>query len=84
MSFLGLPIITDFRKRYVDKVYLIQKVMHNKGKKFEWNEEAQAAFENLKREMCEAPVLHMPTEKDIYDLDTYASVVANSGILHQE
>ena len=83
-GFLGLPIITDFRKRYVDKVYLIQKVMRNKGKKFEWNEEAQAAFENMKREMCEAPVLDMPTEKDIYDLDTYASVVANSGILHQE
>ena len=58
--------------------------MRNKGKKFEWSEEAQAAFENIKRELCEAPVLGMPTEKDMYILDTDASVVAISGRLHQE
>ena len=62
----------------------MQKLMRNKGKKFEWNEEAQAAFENIKRELCEAPVLGMPTEKGIYALDTDASVVTISGIMHQE
>ena len=46
--------------------------MRNKGKKFEWNEDAQAAFENIKRELCVAPVL-----------GTDASVVAISRILHQ-
>ena len=50
------------------------------GKKFEWNDEAQVAFENIKRELCEAPVLGMPTEKGTYVLDTDASVVAISGI----
>ena len=54
------------------------------GGKFEWNDEAQVAFENIKRELCEAPVLGMPTEKGMYVLDTDASVVAISGILHQE
>ena len=54
------------------------------GKKFEWNDEAQVVFENIKRELCEAPVLGMPTEKGMYVLDTDASVVAISGILHQE
>ena len=34
--------------------------------------------------MCEAPVLGMPTEIGMYVLDTDASVVATSGILHQE
>ena len=34
--------------------------------------------------MCEAPVLGMPTEKGMYVLDTDASVVAISDILHQE
>ena len=58
--------------------------MRNKGKRFEWNAEAQVAFENIKRELCEAPVLGMPTEKGMYVLDTDASVVAISGILHQE
>ena len=62
----------------------MQKLMRNKGKKFEWNDEAQVAFENIKRELCEAPVLGMPTEKGMYVLDTDASVVAISGILHQE
>ena len=62
----------------------LQKLMRNKGKKFEWNDEAQVAFENIKRELCEAPVLGMPTEKGMYVLDTDASVVAISGILHQE
>ena len=68
----------------VTKKYPMQKLMRNKGKKFEWNDEAQVAFENIKRELCEAPVLGMPTEKGMYVLDTDASVVAISGILHQE
>ena len=60
------------------------EAVRNKGKKFEWNDEAQVAFENIQRELCEAPVLGMPTEKGMYVLDTDASVVAISGILHQE
>ena len=62
----------------------MQKLMRNKGKKFEWSEEAQAAFENIKRDLCEAPVLGMPTKEGMYVLDTDASVVAISGIQHQE
>ena len=53
----------EFIKGYADKVYPMQKLMRNKGKKFEWSDEAQTAFENIKRELCEAPVLGMPTEK---------------------
>ena len=85
MSFLGFAnYYREFIKGYADKVYPMQKLMRNKGKKFEWNDEAQVAFENIKRELCEAPVLGMPTEKAMYVLDTDASVVAISGILHQE
>ena len=85
MSFLGFAnYYREFIKGYADKVYPMQMLMRNKGKKLEWNDEAQAAFENIKRELCEAPVLGMPTEKGMYVLDTDASVVAISGILHQE
>ena len=71
MSFLGFAnYYREFIKGYADKVYPMQKLMRNKGKKFEWNDEAQVAFENIKREL--------------YVLDTDASVVAISGILHQE
>ena len=38
----------------------------------------------MSKELCEAPVLGMPTEKGIYVTDTDASVVAISGILHQD
>ena len=48
----------------------MQKLMRNKGKKFEWNDEAEVAFEKIKRELCEAPVLGMPTEKGTYVLET--------------
>ena len=37
----------------------------------------------MKRELCEAPVLGIPTEKGMYILDADASVVAISGISHQ-
>ena len=40
MSFLGVAsYYPEFMKRYADKVYPMQKLMRNKGKKFEWNEE---------------------------------------------
>ena len=85
MSFLGFAnYYREFIKGYADKVYPMQKLLRNKGKQFEWNEEAQAAFENIKRDLCEAPVLGMPTGKGMYVLDTDALVVAISGILHQE
>ena len=85
MSFPGFAkFYREFIKEYPDKVYLMQRLMRNKVKKFEWNVEAQVAFENLKWELCEAPVLGMLREKGMYVLDTDASVVAISGILHQE
>ena len=33
----------------------MQRLMRNKGKKFTWTDEAQVSFENIKRELCEAP-----------------------------
>ena len=42
MSFLGFAkYCREFMKRYTDKVYPMQQLMHNKEKKFEWNERAQ-------------------------------------------
>ena len=55
MRFLGFVNYNrEFIKGYADKVYPMQKLMRNKGKKFEWSDEVQTAFENLKRELCEA------------------------------
>ena len=57
--------------------------MRHKGKKFTWNNAAEGSFQRIKKEFCGAPVLSMPTEKGMYVLDSDASVVAISGILHQ-
>ena len=62
----------------------MQQLMRHKGKKFTLNNAAEESFQRIKKELCEAPVLGMPTEKGMYVLDTDASVVAISGILHQE
>ena len=68
MSFLGFAIYyREFIKGYADKIYPMQQLMRkrNKGKKFTWTDEAQVS-QKIKRELCEAPVLGMPTEKGIF------------------
>ena len=81
MSFLVFAnYYREFIKRYADKIYPMQQLMRNKGEK----SLGQVSFENNKRELCEAPVLGMPTEKGMFVLDTDATVVAISGIVHQE
>ena len=74
----------EFIKGYAGKVYPMQQLMRHKGKKFTWNNSAEESFQRIKKELCDAPVLGIPTEKRIYVLDTDASVVAISGKLHQE
>ena len=81
MSFLGFTsCYRDFIKSYAYKVYPMQKLMRKKGRK----NAAEDSFQRIKKELCESPVLGMPTEKGMYVLGTDASVVAISGILHQE
>ncbi|XP_063727166.1 uncharacterized protein LOC134854737 [Symsagittifera roscoffensis] len=78
MSFLGFAnYYREFIKGYAYKVYPMQKLMRNKEKKFEWNDEAQAAFEIIKRELCERPVVGMPTEKGKWTvrLDDYYMII---------
>ena len=85
MSFLGFAnYYREFIKGYADKVCPMRQLMRHKGKKFTWNNAAEESFQRIRKEFCEAPVLGMPTEKRMYVLDTDASVVAISGILHQE
>ena len=84
MSFLGFLNYyrREFIKGYADKIYPMQQLMRHKGKK--WSNAAEESFQRIKKEFCEASVLGMPTEKGMYVLDTDASVVAISGVLHQE
>ena len=44
----------------------MQQLMRHKGKKFTWTNAAEESFQRIKKELCEAPVLGMPTEKGMY------------------
>ncbi|XP_063727169.1 uncharacterized protein LOC134854741 [Symsagittifera roscoffensis] len=67
----------EFIKGYTDNVYPMQQLMRLKGKKLMCNNAAKESFQSIKKELCEAPVLGMPTVKGTYVLDTDASVVAS-------
>ena len=85
LSFLGFSnYYREFINGYADKIYQMQKLMRHKDKKFTWNNAAKDSFQRIKKDLCDAPVLGMPTEEGMYVLDTDESVVAISGILHQE
>ena len=64
MSFLGFANYhREFIKGYADKVNPMQLFISHKGKKFTWNNAAEESFQRIKKELCEAPVICMPTEK---------------------
>ena len=69
MIFLGFAnYYREFVKGYADKIYPMQQLMKNKGKKLSWTYEAQVSFEKIKREFCDASVLGMTTEKGMFVL----------------
>ena len=66
LTWKSLDYYREFIKGYADKVYPMQQLMRHKGKKFTWNNAAEESFQRIKKELCEAPVLGMPTEKGMY------------------
>ena len=46
---------------------------YGKGVLFQWSPDCQTAFESLKQALIVSPVLAMPTDEDVYVLDTDAS-----------
>ena len=40
---------------------------------FQWNDECQVSFDRLKAASMSSPILAMPTDGDVYVLDTDAS-----------
>ena len=55
-----------------------------KNQDFQWTPGAEESFKLSDRKLCSAPVQALPREEGTFILDTDASDVAISGILHQE
>ena len=66
MSFLGFAnYYREFIKGYADKIYPMQQLMRNKGKKFTWTDEAQVSFENINCEVYNTGPRHAYGEGDV-------------------
>ena len=82
-SFVGL---VSYYRRFVEGFALIAKPLHQlmeKNRKFEWTEECQAAFDELKQRLVSPPILAYPCPDGNYILDTDASDTGIGAVLSQ-
>ena len=58
-------------------------VWTGKGRHFIWGKEQQEAFEEIKRRLVKAPVLHMPNQEGRFHLYSDTSKIAAGSALYQ-
>ena len=82
--FLGL---CSYYKRFIPGFADIAAPLHvlqRKDVRFEWTQEQEDSFNELKTRLTTAPVLGMPRYEGIFYLDTDASDVGLGAVLSQE
>ena len=83
-SFIGLA---SYYRRFVNDFSRIAAPLNalmQKDRRFEWSQEAQDSFEELKAALTSPPILAMPQDEGVFILDTDASADAIGAVLSQE
>ena len=82
-SFLGFG---NFYRKFISKFSTLAAPLNNLLKKdivFEWTEETQLAFEELKQQLTSAPVLMMPDQTKPFQIECDALKYASGAVLTQ-
>ena len=82
-SFVGF---CSYYRRFIEKFADIAAPLHEltrKNVKFHWGTQQQNAFEELKSRLTTTPILAMPTDDDMFILDTDCSDKAAGAVLSQ-
>ena len=83
-SFIGLA---SYYRRFVKDFSRIAEPLNalmQKDRRFEWSQEAQDSFEELKAALTSPPILAMPQDEGVFILDTDTSADAIGAVLSQE
>jgi hypothetical protein len=83
-SFLGF---CNFYRRFIHQFSHMAKPLTEltkKTKAFEWTNECEDAFQQLKAQFLKAPVLVMPDPEKLFFLETDVSLVASGAVLMQK
>ena len=83
-GFLGL---CSYYRRFVKGFAEVAAPLHaliGKYVRFQWNDECQVAFDRLKAALASSPILAMPTDGDVYVLDTDVSEQSIGAVLSRE
>jgi hypothetical protein len=79
--------LAGFYRRFVKYFSTIAAPLNNLTKKdvpFLWGDEQDRAFQELKRKLCEAPLLQLPDFDKTFEIECDASGIGIRGVLIQE
>ena len=74
----------NFYQRFIRHFSNLTKPLNDllkKDQKFEWTEECQRAFDDLKKQFTEEPVLMIPDQTRPFQIETDASKYATGAVL---